>query len=459
MSKNAYEHAVVIGGSIAGLVSAQVLSRYFERVTVIERDRYPQDVDYRKGVPQATQPHILLQRGQMILEQLFPGTTDDLVAAGAVPVNMGADLRWFVLGSWRPVFESSVNILGVSRPLLETTIRRKIAANPRVMFMQDATAVGLETDAERTRATGVKISHRFMGELTVSADLVVDSSGRATKAPKWLAELGYVAPEKTEVDALAGYAARYYEVDPSVEWKALYVQQTPVSGSRGGVVLPIEGNRWHVALTGMGGDYPPNDEAALLEFARTLPTPEIYQVLKNARPVGPIVAFRHAENRLYHYDQLPRYLENFLALGDAVFAFNPVYGQGMTVAAVSAVNLDETLAEQATFAENLAGLAERFQKRLGATLAMPWQLATGEDMRWPNTEIDGFVPVPDEAALQMRAYLDKVFLAANRNPAVLEVFMKVQNMVESPAAFFQPEMMQMVMAEVETQELPVSEYA
>ncbi|MEO8395164.1 MAG: FAD-dependent monooxygenase, partial [Chloroflexota bacterium] len=382
MHKNHYERAVVIGGSIAGLVTSAVLARHFDRVTVIERDRMPDKAELRKGVPQATQPHILLKRGQMILEDLFPGMTDELIAAGAVPVNMGADLRWFVLDGWRPRFESSMNILGASRPLLETTIREHLKADPKVMFMQETRVIGLSTDADREHVTGVKVDHRYMGEMTVTADLVVDASGRATHAPEWLAELGYVPPEKTAVNARAGYSARYYEIDPSVDFGGMYIQPTPISGARGAVLLPNEGNRWHMALIGIAGDYPPNDEAAFLEFARSLPTPELYNVIKNAKPLTDPVGFRQAENRLYHYDQLPRYLENFVAIGDAVFAFNPVYGQGMTVAAVSALDLDQSLRIQQTLSDDLTGLAEHFQKTLAATLAMPWQLATGEDMRW-----------------------------------------------------------------------------
>ena len=162
MSQHPYQHAVVIGSSIAGLVSAAVLRRHFDRVTIIERDRLPEAVELRKGVPQATQAHILLKRGQMILEDLFPGLTDELVAAGAVPVNMGSELRWYVLDGWRPRFESEINTLGVSRPQLETTIRRHLTADAHIEFMQEARAVGLATDAGKTRAVGVKINlHNF----------------------------------------------------------------------------------------------------------------------------------------------------------------------------------------------------------------------------------------------------------------------------------------------------------
>jgi flavin-dependent dehydrogenase len=298
-----------------------------------------------------------------------------------------------------------------------------------------------------------------MGDLNVWGDLVVDASGRATKAPEWLAELGYVPPEKTAVNAHAGYAARYYEVDPSLNWKAMYVQPTPESGARGAVLLPQEGNRWHVALIGIAGDYPPNDEAAFLDFARSLPTPEVYNVLKFAEPLTEAVGFRSAENRLYHYDQLPRYLENFVAIGDAVFAFNPVYAQGMTVAAVSALNLDRELRVQRDSSDDLTGLTERYHNAVAATLAMPWQLATGEDLRWQGTEVEGFIPSPDAAALEAMAYMGKVFVAANRNTTVLDVFLKVQNMVESPLAFFTPEMMQLVLAENAQVELLEHEFA
>ena len=284
--------------------------------------------------------------------------------------------------------------------------------------------------------------------MIVSADLVVDASGRATKAPEWLAELGYEPPAKTQVNAHAGYASRYYEVDSSVDWKGMYVQPTPMSGPRGGVLLPNEGNRWHVGLVGIAGDYPPSDDAGFLEFARLMPTPDFYEALKHAKPLGHAVAYRTAENRMYHYDQLPRYLENFVALGDAVFAFNPVYGQGMTVASVSALDLDQALLTQRATHSDLSGLAELFQKTLAHTLAMPWQLATGEDMRWEGTEIEGFVPTPTEQDLQAAAHMGQVLLAANHNTTVLEAFIRVMNMVASPEIFFTPEMIAEVNATV-----------
>jgi 2-polyprenyl-6-methoxyphenol hydroxylase-like FAD-dependent oxidoreductase len=448
MNKNAYEHAVVIGGSIAGLVSAAVLSRHFERVTILERDRLPENIELRKGVPQGTQPHILLKGGQMILEQLFPGFTAELEAAGAVSVNMGGDLRWFAMGTWRPRFESSVEILGASRPLIEATVRRHLAQNPKITFIQEASVKGLATDADNTQVIGVDIDHRFMGELTVAADLVVDASGRGTHAPEWFEALGFEPPAITAVNAFAGYSARYYEVTPGMNFKGMYVQPSPLTGPRGAVLLPNEGNRWHVALIGIAGDYPPNGDEQFLEFARSLPTPEIYNILKDAKPLGhAAVGFRKSENRMYHYEQLPRYLENFVAIGDAVFAFNPVYGQGMSVAAVSALDLDKALNEQCDLSDNLIGLAERFQKALGETLAMPWQLATGEDLRWQATEIEGYYPPPDAQAIEMGAYMGKVFAAANRSTEVLETFIRVQNMIESPAAFFSPDMMTLVMEE------------
>lgn len=450
-------HAVVIGGSIAGLLTARKLHDHFERVTVIERDVLPQGAENRKGVPQGRQPHVLLQRGLLIMDQMFPGFSAELSLAGGVPLNMGSDVRWHSLGNWRPRYQSSIDTIAASRPLIEATLRRRLSHFEHIRFVTEAEAIGLITNEAGTHVAGVRIRRRdrSQSEETIQADFVVDASGRDSHASEWLAELNFPAPEVTTINAFAGYATRVFRRLHDVDWKMMYVQPAAPDQSRGAIIIPMEGDRWHVTMIGMNADYPPTDEEGFIEFARSLPVPEIYETLSRAEALTPIIGYRRVENRLYSYDQLPRYLENFALLGDAVYALNPVYGQGMSVASMSVEELDRTLSEhRQNNGDDLTGFVSVFQKRLGALLAGPWQVATGEDFRW--SKVEGVKPNPDPAALLMQNYIGTVMLAANHNPVILDAVYQVLNMMSSPEIFFRPDVVLHVMAAVNPVSLPQS---
>jgi 2-polyprenyl-6-methoxyphenol hydroxylase-like FAD-dependent oxidoreductase len=274
----------------------------------------------------------------------------------------------------------------------------------------------------------------------LDADLVVDASGRDSHAPQWLTALGYPTPEETTISSAPGYATRIYQrpaAFPS-DRKVMYVQPTPPDQTRGAIILPLEGDRWHVCLIGMAADYPPTDEAGFLAFARSLPSSIVYDAIKDATPLSPIIGFRRGENRERRYDHLPRYLERFLVLGDAVYAFNPVYGQGMTIATISSLVLDQCLREQHEQhgAVSLSGLARRFQTQLAEATAGAWQMSTGEDRRWAalreGSELD------PELQLTQR-YMEAVIKASLTNANVAETFYRVQQMIDPPTAFFRPD--------------------
>ncbi len=444
------QQAIVIGGSIAGLVASRVLANHFKQVTIIERDQWSGAAEFRKGVPQARHVHALLKRGEQVFEELFPGIGDQLKAAGAVPVNMGSEITWFTFGRWRPSYESSLINISCSRPMLETAIRDRLVSFSNIAFKSGWEVIGLEADASRTKASAVKIRSRDdnQTELLMQADLIVDASGRESHAPEWLEKLGYTPPQETVINAFPGYASRIYKIPPQFQsdWKMVYVQPTPPNDTRGAAIFPLEDNRWHVTLLGMNQDYPPTDEEEYLEFARNLPTPVVYEAIKDAEPLSPIVGFRSGSNRLRHFDALPRWLENFVAIGDSVYSFNPVYGQGMSVAALTALELGSCLQDYSTAGKGLTGLAEQFQKKLVEVISVPWQIATGEDMRWPATA--GIEANPDPSAALMQNYLAQVMYTTTKNPAVLEVFYRVVNMVESPTLFFRPDVVLQVAAEM-----------
>ena len=273
---------------------------------------------------------------------------------------------------------------------------------------------------------------------TIAADLVVDATGRGSRAPAWLAPLGYPAPPSTLVDPLLGYASRYYAIPPgfSPGWKALYLQADPPSTRRTGGLFPQEGGRWICSLSGAGRDYGPTDENAFLDFAKGLRDPVLYEAIRDAEPLSPITGFRRTANHRRHYDRLPAWPQGFVVMGDAACAFNPIYGQGMTVAAISAMALDRCLRE------SRPGWERRFQRQVARSGAGAWLVATGEDLRYRETEA---APVGLSTRL-INAYVDRVVAAANVDRRVCASLLDVLALTSPPASLFSPAVLARVTA-------------
>jgi 2-polyprenyl-6-methoxyphenol hydroxylase-like FAD-dependent oxidoreductase len=434
------QHALVIGGGMAGLLTAYTLAGHFNRVTIVERDRFPPDPRPRKGIPQARHVHVLLVRGRILLEKMFPGLPADLAAQGVRSIDLIGDVEWFGLGSWAQRFRSPIRTFACTRDLLEWAVRRRVLACPRVGLIEEAEVIGLSSNANHTQVTGVLLRSRQGSGLEeqVGADLVVDASGRSSRAPQWLQALGYPAPRETVINSFTGYATRLYAppADFSDEWKGVLIQAAPPKQLRSGVISLIEKDRWIVTLVGQGGDYPPTDEPGFLEFARSLRAPLLYQMLQTAEPLSPIVGYRAMENRLRHYERLPSWPEGFILLGDAVCAFNPVYGQGMTAAALAARTLDRCLRQQRRRdpAGELTGLARRFQQRLARVNVPIWLLATGEDFRIPQT-VGGKRNVVTKF---VHSYTARMIHRATHDALIRRQLMEVLHFLKPPVALFDP---------------------
>lgn len=391
-SKFPFRQAVVIGGGIAGLTVARVLADHVAQVIIVERDQRADASGVRPGVPQTHHPHNLQPQAQRILEQLFPGLTDELITRRAVRMGEQGDVAFHYAGRWQVARSGPRHaILSCSRTLLEQALYDRIHVHERIEVMYGYEIDGLQVQGDYVR--GVRLLPRpgtVGGERVLEGELVVDASGRRSRAPEWLADLGYQPPEEWHIDAQVGYASRLYEPPAGleVEWKMLYVRPTPPAGTRGGIITPLEGDRWHVALVGVGGDYPPTKEDDFLAFAKSLPTDKLYEAIKDARPLSRIYGFRRADNRVRRYDCLPRLLEGFLVGGDAAYALNPLYAQGMTAAVLSSEALAQVLENHPGRATgDVRGLAHAFQLQVSEAVEGPWRLATRTDWAWASTEI------------------------------------------------------------------------
>jgi 2-polyprenyl-6-methoxyphenol hydroxylase-like FAD-dependent oxidoreductase len=293
--------------------------------------------------------------------------------------------------------------------------------------------------AHNDRITGVVLRRRTgeQHEDALSADLIVDASGRGSRAPQWLNSLGYGNVQEASVKIDIGYATRIYRCPAQLPagWKALLIFGRPPGDKRGGVILPIQGGYWMVTLVGSLRDYPPDDGAGFLEFARSLAQPDLYVAIKDAEPVTPVAVYKYSANRWRHYERMEHLPEGFIIMGDAVCSFNPVYGQGMSVAAIEAQTLDRCLREQEMFARKngVVGFTQRFQQAIARDIKTPWLLSTGEDLRYPGAE--------GKRSLSIRLlnrYMRRVIELTASDPGMTATLLRVRNLLNPLSTLFQP---------------------
>jgi 2-polyprenyl-6-methoxyphenol hydroxylase-like FAD-dependent oxidoreductase len=433
LGRRNHSSAVVVGASIAGMAAARVLANHFENVTIIDRDRLPAEPDHRPGVPQSFQAHNLIAEGRRVFEQLFPGLDGALAAAGSPLLDLVNEGHLHFGAGLLARGPSDAKVRCVTRIRLEWEVRRRLADLPNVRTIDNARAAGLLTTSSKERVLGVqleKVAHDGADVPShLEAELVVDASGRRSAACEWLTGLGYPAPEVTCVDGHISYSSRLYEEIRLPEgtgglFSFARVPDTP----RIGVIFTVEGGRSLAFVAGIGKDNrAPTEDKAFLEFARSLIDPIVYEHLRDAKPLTPARAYRQSDNQWRHYAGLARLPERFVPLGDAVCAFNPIYGQGMTVAALEAAALGDEIA-----VGGLEGIAMRAQKRFEKIIEPAWFFATGEDYRWTTT--DG-PPVRRQARIG-HVYTDHVLALAVRDPKIAAVLVEVGQMTRPIRALF-----------------------
>lgn len=434
--------AIVIGGGIAGLLAGRVLADYYQQVDLLERDCYPAEPEPRPGIPHAQHVHILLHRGREILERLFPGLSSELMAKGASTIQTGQELAVLSYFGWRVSYPGGFSLLSCTRSLLDWCLRRRLAEMRSIRLSDGCRVTGLIGDAAGKRVIGVRYhgSHYAHHEQEMRGDLVVDASGRFSRAPDWLAALGYARPQETKVNSYLGYASRLYAAPAGAflthaqrpDWKALLLLGKPPDQTRGGVLLPVEGGRWHVTLIGIGKDYPPTDETAYVDFARSLRSRILFDAIKGAQPLSPIIGYQATTNRWRHYESVPGWPEQLVVLGDAVCALNPIYGQGISVTALQAIRLDQCLQDRVL--DNNTGMAKAFQREAAHVIETPWLMATGEDARWPATEGGQ----PALWTRLMHRYLDAVTALATTDPVIDQRLAEVAHLIKPATALFHP---------------------
>jgi 2-polyprenyl-6-methoxyphenol hydroxylase-like FAD-dependent oxidoreductase len=424
------KRAVVIGASMGGLLAARALVDHYDEVTVLERDALPEAHEPRKGVPQGRHAHGLLARGREVLDQFFPGFSEEMVGQGAIYGDVVDQVLWFNHGVYLRNAPSVLQGLLISRPMLEDGVRRRVLQLPNLRLLEHSDAVEPVLDRVEGRVTGIRARlQRDAGNTqTINADLVVDASGRGSHSPTWLDALGYAKPREEGIQVQIGYMTRLYRRRPEhLAGKQAVIIAACQPGWRFGVILAQEDERWIVTLGGYLGDRPPTDETGYIEFARSLPKPEIFEVIKGAEPLTPLTPYQFSANLRRHYEELSRFPEGLLVFGDALCSFNPIYGQGMTVACTEALALQECLAAGSQ------GIARRFFQASSKLIDIPWQIAVGGDLQHPA--------VAGKRTAQVRFinwYLAKLFQAAQHDAVLATRFLEVANLMKPPPSLMAP---------------------
>jgi 2-polyprenyl-6-methoxyphenol hydroxylase-like FAD-dependent oxidoreductase len=423
------EHAIVLGASLAGLAAAAALAERFHRVTIVDRDVLPQSGEQRDGVPQGQHAHLLLPAGGAALSELLPGVGDDLRRRDAHFID-ATEFRFRIADGCLLVDDPGLEILGATRPLLESVVRERVQAMAGVRFREAQDAVGLLTTPDRSQVTGVRLLSRDSNaEDTLAGDLVVDATGRSSRTPRWVTDLGYVPPDQERLHVGAHYTTRLFRRQPEDLDGCRHVAVTiPPGERRGGLLLAVEGDRWLVTLVGVLGERPPADLDGFIDYAGTLWASDLHQVAASAQPIGEASTGGFPSYLRRRYDRLRRFPARFVVTGDAVCSFNPIYAQGMSVAISEARALGQVLDR-----DGLDRVGQRFFQRTKQTVEEAWMMATGADLGHPDVE----GPRPAQWRL-INAYVNRLLRVANRDPVVAKTFLEVSGMVAPPHHLMRP---------------------
>jgi 2-polyprenyl-6-methoxyphenol hydroxylase-like FAD-dependent oxidoreductase len=411
-----------MGASIAGLAAARVLSDQYLEVILVEQDRFENAVEHRRGVPQSRHAHGLLASGQNALEGLFPGLLEEVLSLGAVNCCMTREAHWCFEGGEHVRFESDLKGVLVSRPLIEGMVRERTRAIPNIHLHDGCQAEGLTATSGNNRVTGINIHGS-----TLSANLVIDATGRGSRSPQWLESMGYDRPMEDRIEVNISYSTRQFRRISHHLNGDLFasIPATPET-RKGGVMLAQEGDIWTITLNCYGG-HAPTELPAFIEFAKALPASYIYDVVSRAEPVGEARSARFPASVRRRYEHMRRFPEGYLILGDAISGFNPAFGQGMSVAALEALELDKALRQGSK------NLAERFFAQVAKVVDSPWSIAAGKDLRMP-----GVIGPKTPMGRFLNWYVVQLHISARTDSRIAMAFKNVSNLLAPPQSLLKP---------------------
>jgi 2-polyprenyl-6-methoxyphenol hydroxylase-like FAD-dependent oxidoreductase len=419
--------AVVLGGSLAGLCAARVLADGFEEVVVLERDSFPAEPAARDGAPQTSHPHALLEAGRATLEDLCPGFGETLLSEGALLLDASTQVGHYEEGGFLADGPERLPMYCASRPLFEDVVRRQVRSREAVRLRGGCRVTGYRLGDAGTTVTGVELRDSDGAAEALAADLVVDATGRTSRTPGWLDDRGYAAPPVDEVTVDVTYSS--IRVERPADDRRCFLVPPSAPRTRGIFLIPVENGQWQVLLQGVHGDDAPTDAGRFREFARGMPVDELGRLVEDQPWVsGEINHYPFPSSIRRRYWDLERFPDGLVVTGDAVASFNPVYGQGMSVAALDALLLHHALAEG-----GLEDLPGRFFERVRDVVDVVWQIAVGSDFEFPQTT----GPRPRGTELFGR-YLSRLVRQAHTDPVVSDAFARVLLLEHPPTRLLRP---------------------
>lgn len=418
-------NAWVIGGSIAGLLAARALSDHYETVRIVERDSALGEPTPRRGAPQGRHVHALLPRGVNAVEKMFPGITEEIINAGAVNGDLCEDAQWCPGGLRLKRSKSNMRVIAASRPFVESFVAKRVAEVPNIQTVTDTVGVGF--DQQKGRVTGIQLRDRDGNVRTESADAIVDATGRASKLPAWLVQHGLKKPPEDRIDVKLNYATARFRLSTAkgVNLYAAIVGASP-DLPRGGIAQTVEKDVLQVSMAEYG-DAPPTEMQDFVEYARTLPQPDLFKWMEGAEPLDEVKTQKVPASYRRHFDRVRHLPDGLLALGDAVCAFNPVYAQGMTVAAVEAEILNDCLAA------GHRNISRRYFKAIRSVTDVTWQMGSTNDLSLP-------VVTGDRSLIDrvVGRWIHRVQIAGTKDSTIAEKFIRVAALLDSPNSLLSP---------------------
>lgn len=414
------ERAIIVGASMAGLLAARICADHFKEVVILEKDELPIGPQHRKGIPQDQQLHLLLAKGNQIINRLFPGIGEELVAQGAIAGDLGLLMQWYSDGGFRPQCLTGQQTILLSRPLLENALRQRLMQKNNVLIKD-------QTRVSRWQLEGGKITGIHTSEGYIEADLCVDTCGIASSVPAALDTWNYPLPRVEQVQVNVKYTSCIFE--RPADFKGLInINSDAPRNSKHGTVQAIEGNKMIVMVQGREQDDVPADIASLKAYTKQLEHPLIYQTIEHLNPLGTLTHYHIPKVRWVHFEELSRFPAGLLVLGDAICRLNPVYGQGMSSAALQAEVLNQVLQK---------GLREDswkiYFKQVAQLLKSPWEVTLAEDFKFAGTQ--GQAP---KIPKLVERYFAKLSRVMNQDPVLFVAFASVVNLMKPPTSLLRP---------------------
>jgi 2-polyprenyl-6-methoxyphenol hydroxylase-like FAD-dependent oxidoreductase len=430
------DHAVVLGASMGGLLAGRVLADFYRTVTIVERDVLPDGPVNRRGVPQGRHAHGLLARGSQILDELFPGLLNELVAGGA-PVLDGTDMSVVYMSFSGHLFPQKCRpkdptpVFLPSRPLLEHTVRQRVRHISNITLLEAHDVGDLTSSRQRNRVTGALVCGRDDGvERVLPADLIVDATGRGSRTPTFLDHLGYTRPAQERTNVRLTYSSQLLRLPPGALRERVVIIGPIPARPTGMALFGNENSTWNLTAVAMAGRQTPTKLTEMLAFVEDFAPPHVTAVLRDAEALTEVACHQIPCSHWRRYDKMQSFPAGLLVFGDAICSFDPVYGQGMTVAALQAKALHECLQHGTT------RLARRYFRATAKPISAAWQLAGGGDLNLPDVE----GPRPLSARIANR-YIDRLQRTAESDTVVAEQLLRVTGLIDPPSRLLHPEIL------------------